>query len=224
MIFEKDLLQMRYSRELATLVNSESLFDKLTVSPYSYEPISKLLESAKQKIQIENQYIRPDAGLAEILIQKAQENVDVEVLLGDSCYYGVVSQTRAKDDTLMFAEMEKAGVKIKMFTKDKKIGGLDGYLHAKVIVVDGNNPDHARAWMGSVNGSNGSLNQNREFGIFFNNYKRVQALSEFLTEDFKDSTLLTWRDSIACHSQKSSRTRMQAPDDGDDEDQPKPKK
>jgi phosphatidylserine/phosphatidylglycerophosphate/cardiolipin synthase-like enzyme len=94
----------------------------------------------------------------------------------------------------MYSAMEKVGIKIRMFGKNHRINGKSGYLHAKAIVIN-----KQRAWMGSVNGSSTSLNQNREFGIFFNHPARVKAFSEYLSRDFSDSTSQPWRDSLLCH-------------------------
>lgn len=218
-IFEKDLMQKRYSDELSALLKTGNLPDKLTVSPYSLDPLVAFIRSANKRIQFAGQYIRPNSGLVEPLLEKARAGADVEVILTDLCYYGGVSQLRAKDDSLMFAEMEKAGIKLKMFTSEKTIHNLPGYMHAKAIVVDGQDPQLARAWVGSVNGSAPSLNQNREFGIFFSNFQRVRALSEFIGDDFKDPTLLSWRESISCHSQKRFKAVKVQKEDEDDEDE-----
>jgi hypothetical protein len=61
-----------------------------------------------------------------------------------------------------------------------------------------------------VNGSAPSLNQNREFGLFFSHPARVRAFSEFIARDFSDPTAQPWRDSLRCHAvgyQSSQATR-----------------
>lgn len=171
---------------------------KLTVSPYSAEPLRRFIESAREKIQIQNQYLRPDSGLSSLLIKKAREGVRVELQLADVCYYKKPPETpRLVQERLGFAEMESAGVQIRLFPRAVRVGGRDGYLHAKAIVVDGR-----RAWIGSVNGSSQSLNQNREFGVFFANPARVRALAEVMSADFADPANQTWRDSFDCRGSR----------------------
>jgi phosphatidylserine/phosphatidylglycerophosphate/cardiolipin synthase-like enzyme len=202
-IFEKDLDGKRY--DLGSVLKSRGVESKLTVSPFSFEPLAELIRSARNRIQIQNQYINPDSGLVELLIEKARQGRDVEVMLADVCSFGKVPEKKAYNLYLMFAAMEAAGIKIRMFNKSHRIEGKDGYLHAKAVVIDGQ-----RAWVGSVNGSAPSLNQNREFGLFFSHPARVRAFSEFIARDFSDPTAQPWRDSLRCHAvgyQSSQATR-----------------
>lgn len=192
-IFEKDLDGKRY--DLGAILKSRGVESKLTVSPFSLEPLAELIRGARNRIQIQNQYINPDSGLVELLIEKARQGRTVEVMLADVCSFGKVPEKKAYNLYLMFAAMEAAGVKIRMFNKSHRIEGKDGYLHAKAIVIDGQ-----RAWVGSVNGSTTSINQNREFGLFFSHPMRVRAFSEFIARDFSDPTAQPWRDSLRCHA------------------------
>lgn len=202
-IFENDLKGQRY--DLKALLIKNKVYGKLTVSPFSFDPLKDFILSAQSSIQIQNQYINPDSGLADILIQKAKEwrlsekpNTTqrvIEVLLTDVCFYGKVSEKKAYQLHLMFSAMEAAGIQIRMFTKDHKIKGRPGYLHAKTLIID-----KQKAWLGSVNGSATSLNQNREFGIFFSHQSRVEQLGLFLDSDFQEASNETWRDSLLCHN------------------------
>lgn len=187
-IFEKDLQGRAYNLE--TILNRGQLKDKITVSPFSFQPLTQFIRSAKSNIQIQNQYLR-DPNLAAVIIEKAKAGVKIEILLSDVCNYGSISQKLAYEYDLMFRGLTDAGVAVKMFNKDRKIQGRPGYLHAKAIVVD-----KQRAWIGSVNGSSTSLNSNREFGIFFNNPHRVTELAEFLQKDFMDASNYTWQKSV----------------------------
>jgi phosphatidylserine/phosphatidylglycerophosphate/cardiolipin synthase-like enzyme len=80
-----------------------------------------------------------------------------------------------------------------MFTREILIDGNPGYLHAKVMVADGN-----RAWLGSVNGSNAATSNNREFGVFFNNAAWVQALDAQITADRNAAGAESWQQSLSC--------------------------
>ncbi len=74
-----------------------------------------------------------------------------------------------------------------------KVGGFDGYLHAKAIVVDG-----TKAWMGSVNGSTTALTKNREFGIYFDDSTDVSSLDSIFSSDFANTGAESWQDSLTC--------------------------
>jgi len=56
------------------------------------------------------------------------------------------------------------------------------YMHAKAFIVDGN-----LAWIGSVNISTTSLDQNRELGIIFNDGALVNRLRSVFERDWKAS-------------------------------------
>lgn len=194
-IFERDLKGGRY--DLESLLGRGQLARKLTVSPFSYEPLKNFIGSAQRSIQFQNQYIYPTSGLAELLIEKAKTGVKILVQLRDVCHFGRLDDEEALQLDLMYRAMESAGIQVRMFPATHRIQGRPGYMHAKAIVVDGGDPS-ARAWVGSVNGSWASLNQNREFGVFFSQPARVQALSDFMAKDFAAPTSQTWRDSLQC--------------------------
>jgi phosphatidylserine/phosphatidylglycerophosphate/cardiolipin synthase-like enzyme len=210
-VFEGDLNDQR--QDILGLLASHQVSTKLTVSPYSMDPLKNFLESAHTSIQLQNQYVNPDSGIADILMEMAGKGVHVEAQVADLCAYGKPKETNSLvQKRLMFQEMETKGVGIRMFPQAHRIGGHGGYLHAKAIVVDGQ-----RAWVGSVNGSGTSLNKNREFGIFFNNPARVQALSTYMKQDYNDPSSQTWQDSFQCRGSKSSDTLTT--DDGDSDEQ-----
>ena len=192
-IFEHDLKGQRY--DLAAIVKRPHVAERMTVSPFSKEPLLNFLRSAKKKIQIQNQYIRANSDIPEVLLELAKKGVEIEVQLADACSFGHVSEHQAYEMWLEFAALESAGVKVRMFNKAHKIKGKEGYLHAKAIVVD-----NSKAWIGSVNGSTTSINENREFGVFDSDAHRVASLASDMKKDFEDPTSQTWRDSVACHN------------------------
>jgi phosphatidylserine/phosphatidylglycerophosphate/cardiolipin synthase-like enzyme len=74
-----------------------------------------------------------------------------------------------------------------------KVKNKSGYLHAKAIVVD-----RARAWVGSVNGSTTSIENNREFGIMLNAASEVSKLEAYINADFSHPDSETWQESLLC--------------------------
>jgi phosphatidylserine/phosphatidylglycerophosphate/cardiolipin synthase-like enzyme len=192
-VFENDLKGVRY--DLRTIANRQELTDRLTVSPFSLDPLKSLLMSAQTSVQLQNQYIHADSDIPDVLIALSHKGVNVELQVADVCLHGPPPDKQAYQLFLEFAALENAGVKVRMFNKAHKIDGKPGYLHAKSIVVDGNH-----AWVGSVNGSATSLNENREFGVYTRNPAQVKSLSQTMRQDFSDSTSQTWRDSLKCHN------------------------
>ena len=193
-IFNNDLNARR--TDIPAVLKKWNVENKLTVSPFSYEPLVKFLKSAKSSIQIQNQYLLANSELIEVLHDLAQK-VDVKIQLADICYYGrgkpQQADKRAYELTKVFHHLEDGGAKIRMFSKRRHLNNVKGYLHAKAIVVDGQ-----RAWVGSVNGAYASLQRNREFGLFVDNKKDVSELQQIMAADFDHPSSQTWRDSIHC--------------------------
>lgn len=196
-IFNRDLQAQRY--QPMEILEKHAAQNLATVSPFSLEPLVQFLRSAQTRIQIQNQYLRQDSGLVDVLLEQAKKGVKIEIQLSDVCHFGRVSDSQAFELTKLFAALESAGAKIKMFTRTHRIQNHPGYLHAKAIVVD-----QSRAWIGSVNGSSTSLSQNREFGVFFSHPSRVRAVSEFMKQDFDHPTNQAWRDSIRCRNRPAA--------------------
>lgn len=197
-IFDRDLSGQRY--DLQSIASRRDLQPKITVSPFSFEPLKAFLYSSLRAkpegawIQIQNQEFVENSGMADILIDLAKQGVEIDLQIADVCSHGHVGEKQAYDLYQMYAAMEDSGVKIRMFNKNHKLKDRPGYLHAKAMIVNGE-----KAWVGSTNFTSGSINENREFGIFFSHSERVEALSEILRADFEDASNQTWRDSLKCH-------------------------
>ncbi len=192
-IFEKDILGKHY--DPGALI-SKSLSSKLTVSPVSLNNIISFIGSATRSIQIQNQYLEePDLNAA--LIKAAQKGVKVELMVSDVCNFGKPSATKNSQITHIFTDFDQAGISSRLFSKNQKINGKSGYLHAKAIVVD-----NANAWIGSMNGSTESALQNREYGVYFDQTESVSKLSKIMANDYQDPNTLTWKQSLSCHNSK----------------------
>ncbi|MGZ3693612.1 MAG: phospholipase D-like domain-containing protein [Bdellovibrionota bacterium] len=165
---------------------------KVTVGPNSLDPIVTFIKSAQSKIQIENQYLK-EPTINEALIAAAKSGVDVQVTVASECSFGKPSPSEIKKTTATFKAFDAAGITSTMFTKNIKVNGKQGYLHAKAIVID-----DSKAWVGSVNGSVQATTLNREFGVFFDNKADVKALAAMLTADLNDKNGETWQESLAC--------------------------
>jgi phosphatidylserine/phosphatidylglycerophosphate/cardiolipin synthase-like enzyme len=143
-------------------------------------------------VEVENQYLKEEA-VNEALKRAAFRGVEVKVTLASLCAFGKPKDKPRADLTRLFESFDAAGIKSRFFTRQIEVKGKPGYMHAKAIVVDGR-----RAWVGSVNGSFMSMNQNREFGIFFKNPFSVHRLKKILRQDHEDSRGESWQESLDC--------------------------
>ena len=188
-IFERDLKGKPY--DLRAILSRSGAAD-LTVSPYSLEPLLGFINSAKSSIVVQEQYLK-DPKMNDALLAAAKAGVKVKINVASACAFGRPSPNDLKKWEATYSAFEKAGAQIRIFTKNVRIGGNFGYLHAKAIVVDGKT-----AWVGSVNGSTQAIGSNREFGVFFDAPQDVQTLLKFMNQDFNDRNGESWRDSMTC--------------------------
>ena len=186
-IFAGDLAQKKY--DLEALLTS-GVRKKLTVSPYSLQPLLDFIGRAKKSIRIENQYLK-EKEINDALKAKAQERVEIHPMVSSLCSFGRPKGRQASGE--LFQGFGEAGIQFRFFTSSMKVGGRSGYLHAKAIVVD-----DASAWVGSVNGSETATSANREFGIFFDKPADVKRLAAILDADYADPQSETWTESVAC--------------------------
>jgi phosphatidylserine/phosphatidylglycerophosphate/cardiolipin synthase-like enzyme len=188
-VFEMDLKGRAY--DLNAFLNHADA-KKVTVSPFSEKPLLEFIRSAKELVQIQNQYLK-DPELNQVIMEVAQRGVKVYVMVASACSFGRPDDADVRSWTRIYGGFDQAGVRTRTFSKLMKVGGLPGYLHAKAILVDSK-----RAWVGSVNGSESALNNNREFGIFIDDLQESLNLGAFLKSDFNSPQSQTWQESLEC--------------------------
>ena len=192
-VFSNDLIGKTYD---VRFFLTGLLANRLTVSPYSLNPLLTFIRSAKKSIQIENQYLK-DPNFNGALIDAAKRGVKVFVMVASLCSFGKPEEpkdhAKIQSWTDVFTAFDRAGIHTQIFTEKMSLNGLPGYLHAKVILVDG-----VRGWIGSVNGSSTSLSENREFGLFTAEKQPIQLLSKLLYQDYVNPNAETWQESIVC--------------------------
>ena len=186
-IVAKDLAGDSY--DMAELLGGD-VIGKLSVSPLSLQPLVDFIRSAKKSIQVENQYLN-EPNINAALIEAANRGVQVSVTVASVCAFGEPSASETKKTTAIYSAFDAAGVSSSMFSKKNLVNGVNGYLHAKTIIVDGTD-----AWLGSVNGSTTAVSYNREFGIFFHSADDVAKLSSIMVADHTSSE--SWQDSLKC--------------------------
>ncbi len=192
-VFDSDFKSKPY--DLTQILNSPTA-KKVTVSPYSLDPLVQFILSAKKTILLQNQYMK-NPELNQALIKAAKKGVKVFVMVNSICTFSRPDPVRDQVAIDLwkntFKSFDAAGIKSRNFTKKIPISGYSGYLHSKAIVVDGD-----RAWVGSVNGSTMATSQNREFGIFLEDEEQVQKLANYIANDFNDSNTESWQESLDC--------------------------
>lgn len=195
-IFEHDAAGKSY--DLASLITPAAA-KKLTVSPLSEEPLVNFIKSARQSIRVENQYLKAD-GINQALETAAHNGINVTVVVASACAFGRPKPSEVGQITSTFTDFDNAGIKSKMFTARDLINGRKGYMHAKALIVD-----DSHAWVGSVNGSDMSLSNNREFGLFIDNPTWVAKLRQTVDHDYSADGSETWGDSLSCAENKGTR-------------------
>lgn len=190
--------------DIPGIVNSTG--GRITVSPFSLDPLVRFIDSAKKTVQLENQYLKnPELNAA--IVRAARRGVKVFIMVSSACSFGRPDQSAIQSWTLTYSEFDAAGVNTKTFNASIPVNGRPGYLHTKAILVDSK-----RAWVGSVNGSTASLTRNREFGLFTEEPEFVKKLAQHMYQNFTERNAQTWKQSLRC--EKDYNVPAPKPDDG----------
>ena len=148
-----------WSNEKAITLNG----DDLVWSPGSDTDILLLINSAKKELDIYNEEMN-DQRIINALSSAAKRGVNVNIVM--------TYQTSWKP---AFEQLKNAGAHLHLFHGEKSL-----YIHAKMILSD-----QLYAFLGSENFSYGSLNQNRELGIFLSDPAIINSLIKTFTGDWK---------------------------------------
>ena len=146
----------------------------LVWSPGQSEPVLiSLINSATSSLLIENEEMA-DKAVTAALVSAAHRGVRVVVVMTDDT-----------DWHSAFASLVAAHAAVRVYAANASL-----YIHAKVVVADAGTP-RQRAFVGSENFSNASLNQNRELGIETADPAIVSGLTATLNSDAAGAQ--TWR-------------------------------
>ena len=129
----------------------------------------ELIDSAKISIEIEqNEWIAPE--IVNRVVEAAKRGVKVRAIFSPR-------DPLSEDDAEPYREqVRQAGGQVKYID--------DPYIHAKMFLVDGQ-----RAFVGSVNVSDNSLQNNRELGIIFDQSDAVQLIRQTFEKDWAIATV-----------------------------------
>lgn len=137
----------------------------LVVSPLnSRDAITNLIASAERTIALFAEVVR-DVEIIQLLRERASAGVSVRLLVPDEI---------APDDERVYRELRSAGVEVRPMTHL--------YQHAKMVLVDG-----AHAFVGSVNFTATSMDDNREIGLVLSEPTNLARLSAVFEADWERS-------------------------------------
>jgi len=147
--------------------NTAPAGDDLFWSPGAEATILATIDNSKTSLYVENEEMS-DSAVVNALAAAAKRGVSVEVVMTESSEWDA-----------NFAILRAAGVGIRTYPDNS----TSLYIHAKVIVVDGNS-----ALVGSQNFSSASLDDNRELGITLTDPGIVSSLSSTFQSDWNGGT------------------------------------
>ena len=140
--------------------------DDLVWSPTnSQSALVGIIQGAQQSLDVENEEMG-DSTIVSALSSAASHGIAVHVIMEDSRSYQSEFET-----------LQAAGVALAMYEHAAL------YIHAKIIVADFGTAQ-AKAFLGSENFTNPSLNENRELGLITSNAGIMAGISTTLTSDF----------------------------------------
>ena len=139
--------------------------DDLVWSPGSDTDMLLAINSAKKELDIYNEEMA-DARIVNALLLAVKRGVVVDIIM--------TYQTAWKP---AFQELKDDGAELHLFHGEK---GL--YIHAKMILAD-----QSSAFLGSENFSYGSLDQNRELGIFLSDPVILNSLFQTFSKDWQNA-------------------------------------
>jgi cardiolipin synthase A/B len=144
----------------------------LVVSPVNARArLEALIANAHTSLHLEEEEMQ-DPQVVQDLIGAEQRGVKVEVVVPSSSSSGSDGQNEQK--------LTQAGVSVvKLNANSSKVL----YIHAKIIIADG-----TLAYVGSVNVSTQSMDQNREVGILISNTGVIQQLETTFEQDYGSGT------------------------------------
>ena len=135
----------------------------LIVSPVnSRAALTTLIKSAIRSIDIEMEYVE-DKDIVALLSDRAR-NIEIRLIIPTFSQF-----PSNKKGT---QELADAGVAVKTLSSP--------YIHAKMIMADG-----VKAYVGSVNLSTQSMDENRELGIMITEEDSIRKINETFSKDWE---------------------------------------
>lgn len=138
-------------------------FPNLVLSPFSSRTKLETLISSAQKNILMYSLNFSDKSLKNLLIQKQQEWVKIQIIFPD--------EKKVDSNSEVLQEFRNAGIEFVQVTKPS--------IHAKSILVD-----EQFLYIGSINFSHPSITRNREIGFLLKNTDIIEQFMKIFNEDF----------------------------------------
>ena len=136
--------------------------NNLIISPVnSRQKLESLIENSKSNIKMYAENII-DENIKNLLLQKLKNNISIEIIVPES------KKLEANQEVLK--TLESGGAKIKYLKKP--------YQHAKILIIDGE-----IMYLGSINFSRQSMEENREVGIISINKNSINKVLDTFNKD-----------------------------------------
>jgi len=143
--------------------NYKSSIDNLVVSPdNSRQKIKSIINSAKKSIYLYGENIN-DEDIENLLIEKSKNNIEIKMILPDS--------KKLEDNIHIIDKLKQSGIKIYNLKKP--------YQHSKILIID-----NCIMYLGSINFSSQSMDNNREIGIISLNKDSINKVINIFNSDF----------------------------------------
>lgn len=137
----------------------------LVLSPYNTrKKIETLLSASQKSIDIYAPSIS-DAWFIQILIKQAQRGIRIRIIVPPP-------KNDDRETKELYDTFQKHGIQIKMLASP--------YPHAKSLLID-----EKYLYIGSINFSSPSFDENREIGLILSNTPLIQEVKALFENDFK---------------------------------------
>ncbi len=146
----------------------------LVWSPGSQTQMLGVITGARHTLSIENEEMG-DSTITRAIVAAARRGVTVEVTM-----------TADSEYDSDWASIVAAGGHVHLYTNSSS----DLYIHAKTTIADAGQATR-RIYVGSINFSRASMNDNRELGIITTNASVVRGIDTVVTRDFSNCNRAT---------------------------------
>jgi phosphatidylserine/phosphatidylglycerophosphate/cardiolipin synthase-like enzyme len=146
----------------------------LVWSPGSQAQMLSVIDGAHHSLSIENEEMG-DSTITDAIVAAARRGVKVDVTM-----------TRDSSYDSDWSAIVSAGGHVRLYND----GYSDLYIHAKTTIADAGLPDQ-RIYVGSINFSRASMDDNRELGVITTDAKIVNAINVVVAGDYSDCTTAT---------------------------------
>lgn len=147
---------------------------ELVWSPGSQAQMLSVIDGAHHTLSLENEEMG-DATITHAIVAAAKRGVKVEVTM-----------TRDSSYDADWSAIVSAGGHVHLYNE----GYSDLYIHAKTTIADAGFSDR-RIYVGSINFSRASMDDNRELGVITTDAKILNDINVVVTGDYSDCTAAT---------------------------------